>query len=166
MPWGGLALAVVLAYLVQASVAWLLGPSRFDPFLVLTLGVALLRPTHDARISGWLIGLAQDLGSANPLGVHAFTLGLTALFVTQLRRGLNANVWWSRGLILLASAWVAQVVLRVFLRLRLGNEEPVFSLLWQASVVACIATGLVMAFLTLPWVAAWRRRMRRTEGAY
>ncbi len=166
MPWGGLALAVLVAYFVQATLAWMLGPNPFDPFLVLALLLGLLRPTYDARLSGWMVGLAQDLGSADPLGIHAFTLGLTALFATQLRRVLNANVWWSRGVILLGAAWLPQIILRIFLQVRLGTTESPFGLLGRASLVTLLAAAVVMAILALPWVAAWRRRIRRTEGAY
>ena len=166
MPWGGLALAIVLAYVVQASLAWLFGPTSFDPFLLLTLCVALFRTNHDARMSGWVIGLAQDLGSADPLDVHAFVLGLTAVFVTQLRQVLNANLWWSRGAILLAAAFPAQLIQVLFLRVRLGWEDSLVSLTWQAFVLSMVATLLAGAFLALPWVAVWRRRSLRAEGVY
>ena len=105
MVWSGFAIALLLAYLLQTGVVALLGVPFVDAFLVLALLCGLVAPTHDARIAAWIAGLVQDLGSADALGIHAFTLGLTGLLLTRLRGVGNVGVWWVRGLAAFLAAW-------------------------------------------------------------
>ena len=52
--WGGFAIALLLAYLVQTGVAAFVPLPYFDAFLVLALLCGLLGMKHDARIAAWM----------------------------------------------------------------------------------------------------------------
>jgi cell shape-determining protein MreD len=162
MAWGAFAIALVLAYLVQTGVAALIPLPSFDPFLVLALLVGLLAPTYDARIAAWIAGFVQDLGSADALGIHAFTLGLTGLLLTHLREIVNVRVWWVRGLAALVAAWPGQLIYLLHLNYWAGVGavslgDVVVSATWTALLAAALAT-IIHA---LPWLVGRRRRGTR-----
>jgi len=164
MAWGGFTIALLLVYLVQTGVAGLLGVPYFDAFLVLALLCGFLAPTHDARIAAWIVGLAQDLGSADVLGIHAFTLGLTVLLLTRLREIANINRWWVRGVAGLLAAWPGQAIYLLHLHYWAGPGNTSF---WSLILVATLTTLLAAAFAalinSLPWWARRRRyRLSRT----
>jgi len=159
MSWGRFAIALGLVYVFQIGAASLLGWSHLDPFLIMAVIYGLTAPRHDARIAAWLAGLAQDLGSADALGVHAFTLGLTGLFVTKLREVGNVNVWWVRGLIMLAAAWPGQALYLFHLHYWSGAGAASFSaLLFKATIVSAIAAAAALVVTALP---SFGRRPRR-----
>lgn len=162
MPWGAFAIALVLTYLVQTGVLALFGFRHFDAFLVLALLCGLRAPTYDARIAAWIVGLGQDLGSVDTLGIHAFTLGLTGLLLTYLRRVLNVSVWWVRALAALLAAWPGQVIYQMHLHYYGPAHADVSlgSLLLSATLTALVAAVLAMLIDTLPWVMRRRRRLR------
>ena len=147
MPWGVLAAAVLLVYLLQTAVIGLLGWSWIDLFLILALLAALLAPLHDARIAGWVIGFAQDLSSTDVIGIHAFTLGLACLLLTSMRGVLNLRVWWSRILVVFLCAWPAPLLYALHLRFWTGAESIsasniILGSAAQAMVAAATATAL------------------------
>lgn len=162
MPWGPLLLAIFAVYVLQTAVLWTFGLAWFDPFLALTLLFGLLWAAPEARLAGWITGLAQDLGSQDALGIHAVTLGLTALLATQLRRFLNPNVWWARFLILFLAAWPPQVVYFAHLHYWSGaGVLPISALIRQSGWLSLATVLVALLALALPWVTAWRRRRRR-----
>lgn len=158
MPWGPFAIALLVVYLIQTGVAALFGFVYFDAFLVLALLCGLLAPSADARLGAWLVGLAQDLDSADALGIHAFALGLTALLLTWLREVLNLGLWWVRLLALVLAGWAGQVIYLTYGQYWIGRGESSFGgLLVSAALTAALAAGLVMLICALPG----RRRSRR-----
>jgi len=162
MAWGGFAIALLLVYLVQVALAALLRLPALDLFLVLALLCGLLCPTYDARLAAWVTGLAQDVGSADALGVHAFALGLTGLLLTHLREYGNVGVWWIAGLMALAAAWPGQVIYLLHLHYLSGPGLVSF---WQLLLAATLTSALGAAIATLinalPWAAHHRRRRQR-----
>lgn len=167
MQWGALCLAIVATYVLQAGMLWMFGLTWFDPFLLLTLLLGLLTAAPQARLAGWVVGLAQDLGSQDVLGIHAFTLGLTALLATQLRRVFNVNVWWARVVVLLLAAWPPQVLYLLHLNYWVSQRTLSLGVIVERAAWLSVATAAVTMFvLTLPWVVAWRRRRRAMRGAF
>jgi cell shape-determining protein MreD len=163
MVWSGFAIALLLAYLFQTGVVALLGAPYVDAFLVLALLCGLLAPTHDARIAGWIAGLAQDLGSADALGIHAFTLGLTALLLTHLREVGNVGVWWVRGPVAFLAAWPGQLIYLLHLHYWAGQgSASLWQLVGNAALTALVAAALAMVINALPWMLRRRRRRYRS----
>jgi cell shape-determining protein MreD len=161
MAWGGFAIALLLAYLLQTGVAALLNIPFFDAFLVLALLCGLLAPTHDGRIAAWIVGLVQDLGSADALGIHAFTLGLTGLLLTHLREIGNISVWWVRGLAAFLAAWPGQLIYLLHLHYWAGHgSASLWGLVAGAALTSLVAAALAMLINALPWM------LRRRRGRY
>jgi rod shape-determining protein MreD len=161
MAWGSFAIALLLAYLVQAGVVALLGVQVFDAFLILALLCGLLAPPHDARIAAWVTGFVQDLGSADALGIHAFTLGLSGLVLTHLREIVNVRAWWVRGLAAFLAAWPGQIIYLLHLHYWAGRGSGSFgSLLLSATLTALVAAGLATLINALPRMMYRRRRPR------
>ncbi|MFQ5805204.1 MAG: hypothetical protein ACE5I3_02000 [Phycisphaerae bacterium] len=162
MAWGGFAIALLLAYLLQTGVVALLGVRFFDAFLVLALLCGLLAPTHDGRVAAWIVGLAQDLGGADALGIHAFTLGLSGLLLTRLREVGNVSIWWVRGLAAFLAAWPGQVIYLLHLHYWAGPGSVSFwNLVGTATLTSLLAAVLAMLINALPWVMRRRRRRYR-----
>jgi cell shape-determining protein MreD len=161
MAWGAFSIVLLLVFLVQTGVVAVLGDSCFDAFLMLALLCGLLLRTHDARIAAWIVGLAEDLGSADALGIHAFTLGLTALLLTYLREIANVNLWWARGLATFLAAWPGQVLYLIHLYYWAGSgSEPFWSLVWSATLTSLLAAAVATPIAGLPGLMQ-RRRQRR-----
>ena len=159
MAWGGFTIALLLAYLLQTGVAALLSVPYFDAFLVLALLCGLLAPTHDARIAAWIVGLAQDLGSVDALGIHAFTLGLTGLLLTKLREVGNVRVWWVRGLAAGLAAWPGQMIYLLHLHYWAGPGSASFwNLVAAATLTSLVAAALATLINALPGVMHRQRR--------
>lgn len=162
MAWGGFAIALLLAYLLQTGVAAPLDVPYFDAFLVLVLLCGLLAPTHDARIAAWIVGLAYDLGSVDALGIHAFTLGLTGLLLTKLREVGNVRVWWVRGLAAALAAWPGQMIYLLHLHYWAGRGSASFwGLVAEATVTSLVAAALATLINALPGVVHRQRRRYR-----
>ncbi len=163
MAWSGFAIALLLAYLLQTGVVALLGVPFLDAFLVVALLCGLLAPTHDARIAAWIVGLAQDLGSADALGIHAFTLGLTGLLLTHLREIGNVGVWWVRGLAAFLAAWPGQAIYLLHLRYWAGTGSgSLGGLIVAATLASLVAAALAMSINALPGMLHRKRRRFRS----
>jgi cell shape-determining protein MreD len=161
MAWGSFAIALVVAYLLQTGVAGPLDVPSFDAFLLLALLCGLLAPTHEARIGAWITGLAQDLGSADALGVHAFALGLTALLLTWLRDVGNVSVWWVRILAAFLAAWPGRLIYLLHVHYWAGHgSASLWSLVGEATLTALVAAVLAALLCGLPRVLRRRRRRR------
>lgn len=161
MAWGGFAIALLLTYLVQTGVTALLPVPGVDLFLVLALLCGLLAPTHDARIAAWVVGFAQDLGSVDALGIHAFTLGLSAWLLTYLREIINVRAWWVRALAALLAAWPGQLTYLLHVHYWAGSgDASLGGLLAAATLTAAVAAALAMLINALPGVVRRRRRFR------
>ena len=164
MSWVGLLAAVIVTLLMQTTVCRMgdLPLIALDLMLVLALVYGLLAPVHDARLAGWIIGLATDLMTDGPIGIYALALGLTALLATQLRETMNRRLWWVRLLIGLLAAVPGQVLVVLHLRFIQGAQGGAWGeMLWSA-VVLSAAAALVAALITsLPQLVPRHRTTSR-----
>jgi len=167
MRWGIFAGALVVTYVLQTAVIGVLGWSAVDLFLLLALLCGLLGATPDARIAGWIVGLAQDLGSLGHIGVHAVALGLAVFIVTAMRDAVNHGRWSVRMLLGFLGAFPAQLVLIGYMIVWRGEGHPGVS--WGALVLLALVTSLLAAFLaaliTTHGLFAGRVRGRRRMDA-
>lgn len=164
MRWGVYLLLLLLAWVLQSTLLPLLGVRWLDLLLVLALVYGLAAPVADARLAAWFTGLAQDLASSGPLGLHAFVLGLAVLGLTYVREWVNHNLWWARWLVAFSVAWPAQLVL--CLHQRFLQDAPESALTWgriisDALLVSVVAALLAAAILGLPMLVGRRRHRRR-----
>ena len=159
MPWGLFSLALLLAYVLQTAVlqhfdnlAWL------DLLLALALACGLMAPIAEARLAGWITGLAQDIGTDGPLGLHALAAGLAVLALTALRELVNREVWWVRWLAALAVALPAQLLVQLHDRYLQGAAVT-----WGLMVGHALETALAAALLAAlaPGVSRLLKRRRR-----
>jgi rod shape-determining protein MreD len=165
MPWSVFAAALLAAFVLQTTVIRLLGVSSLDLLCVLALLCGLLAPTADARIAGWIIGLVQDLGSAQGLGPHAFALGLTAWLLTRLRAWLSVRPVGVRLLACLLAAWPGQFLLLLHAHtLRAGGPLELGSWMLSATMTATWSAVAAVLLTTLPWLAIRKRRRSRPAG--
>ena len=164
MRWGGFAIALLVACVLQKAVVALLPLRAFDAFLILALLSGTQMRKHDARIAGWLTGFVQDLSSADALGIHAFTLGMTALMMTRLREIGNMNVWWMRALVAFVAAWPPQLLYLVHLNYWSGpGPQSFLGLLWASMLTSLLAALIVTFINALPWLLRSRRRRFRSS---
>jgi rod shape-determining protein MreD len=163
MPWGYFALALLGTYVVQTSVLPHFSPQWLDLLVVLALVCGLTAPAAEARLAGWIAGFAQDAGTAGPIGLHAFTLGLAILVLTYLREMVNRQLWWVRGLVAFVVAMPAQLLVHLHIRLYQGASLPMYRIFLESAATAAAAAVLAALLVGLP--GAIRRRQRRHSAA-
>lgn len=163
MSWIAYGVALAVALLLQTTVCRLgeVPLLEADLLLALTLVCGLAAPAHDARLAGWMTGLAMDLMTVGPLGQHAVALGLTAWLLTRLRDTINTELGWVRFLAGFLAALPGQVLLPLHLRLVQGASLVSW---WEALGLALqlsLTAALLAAALTgLPPLMPRRRRGR------
>ncbi|MBK9118557.1 MAG: hypothetical protein IPM18_02995 [Phycisphaerales bacterium] len=164
MPWWPFGFALLAAYILQATlVGWLRCGSWVDLLLMLALVVGLAAPTVEARLAGWLTGLAADFQSVGPLGLHAFAFGLALYVLTLLREQVNREVWWVRWLAAFVVAFPALLLVRIHERVYQGLAGLTAWRMLEQSVLSAATAALVAALvLALPAMARWRSR----RGSY
>lgn len=160
MSWSGFAAALVAALVLQTTVVSVLD-LPIDLFLVLALICGLVLPVHDACLAAWITGFAQDLTSLDPLGLHAFCLGLVGWAMTRVRDLLNVHVWWTRGITMFIASLIGLVPEEVF---RIGWLQQSAGT-WLGAVLSPIVPAAVGALLAtiaagLPWFVIGRRHHR------
>lgn len=161
MPWGALAVLLLVAYLLQTAVVPFLGIESLDLFLTLCLFFGLTAVVHEARLAGWLIGFVQDLGSVGPLGVHAFALGLAALALTAARTVVNFQVWWVRAVAAVLAGLIAQLFIVLHQIWWQGVALGTFGHVAGLVLLGAVVNGVLAAGLTqLPLFLNWDRRRR------
>lgn len=163
MAWSGFIVALVLAYLLQSFAEALFPGTYFDAYLLLALLCGFVAPADDARIGGWIVGLTKDLASADPLGIHALTLGLATLLVTGLREAININAAWVRVLAAFIAAVPARFVYLLHAQYWVGtSDESLVALLTHAALSAAIAAVLVAVVAAAPaFLSSSRSSLRR-----
>ncbi len=92
MHWIAFAILLYIVTVLQTTVAPFIAVHTIRPDLMVIVAVhyALLARAHDALIACWLAGLAIDLTGLSyqthsNVGVHAFSLGLLALVIVNVR---------------------------------------------------------------------------------
>ncbi len=159
MPW---IVSLVVAALLQTTL-WHALPDlplvQVEPLFALALLAGLLVPAADARLAALLAGLAADLTSIGPMGVHALAYGITGLAITYVRDVINRHVWLGRLVITFLSALPAQVLVALHLRYVQGGSFALSELLGHGLATA-LGTSLFVALLTLLPRLAPRRGFR------
>jgi rod shape-determining protein MreD len=156
MSWGLFAVALLIVYLLQTAVLPHVAPQWLDLLLAFALLCGLTAPVVDARLAGWIAGLAQDVGGDGALGVHALALGLTVLLLTRLREVVNRELWWVRWLAGLVVSWPAQLLVQLHDRYLQGAALSWPHMLGYALLTALTASLLAAIALRLP--STTRRR--------
>lgn len=119
-----LVLGVLLLATVRYPAAWTrIGLTPSFLFLPVLLYGLKARP-GPAILLAWLTGLAVDLVSLEPLGLHAFLFGLTALLLVRVRGHLFAAHPGTQAVL----AAVLTLVVSLVLLVRLDLAEPEFRL--------------------------------------
>lgn len=162
MPWSIFTASLIVVFLLQTTLVGRFETlASLDLFLVLALVFGLSVPAEDARLGAWLIGFAQDLGSDGALGVHAFSLGIVAIVLTNLRELVQLESWWTRGLVGTLAAVPGMLIYLLHLYLWEGHAAASFvgvvgAAAWM-SLLAAVGASLVTG---LPWLVRLRRRRR------
>jgi len=160
MSWGLFTLALLSVYVVQTAGLSHLAPPWLDLLLAMALVCGLAAPAQEARLAGWIVGLAQDFraDSPSPIGLHALALGLAILALTHLRPFVNRELWWVRWLISFAVAFPAQFLVQFHFRFWQHASLSWGQILTGALVPAAVASLLAALLLAVPRALGRRRR--------
>ena len=152
-----------LAALAESTVGYrldALGGGRVNLVLVLVAVWSLVRGPQDGLIGGLVGGLALDLMSGTPFGLHTVLLGLigagTALAGGTLERGGLALLFGTAVLTTAAYHGVTVLVLRV-----LGWDFP-----GLMRFVNVLVPTLFFNALLMPIAAAFARRLDRALSSW
>jgi rod shape-determining protein MreD len=157
MPWGLFSVALLIVYLLQSAMLGHFAPAWLDLFLAFALLCGLAGPLWEARLAGWIVGLAQDVGTDGPLGIHALALGLTVLLLTRMREAVNRELWWVRWLVGFLVAVPAQLLVQVHDRYFQGAAVSWPHMLGHALLTALVAALLAALAVRLPVLLRRRR---------
>lgn len=157
MAWGWFALATAAVLLVQTTILPLFPLKWVDLLLALALVCGLAAPSMDARLAAWMVGFAQDLASAGPMGLNALVFGLAVSAMTYLREIVFRQRWPARLLVAMAAALPAQLIVLTWLHARQGEW---LSILLQASTTALAASAVAAVVVGLPGALGRGRRGR------
>jgi rod shape-determining protein MreD len=165
MPWVNFFILLVAVLLTQTGVVSLLGWRSLDVFLIATLACGLWLPRGDARLRCWILGLAQDLASADTLGIHACALGLTGLLLTAMREWVNMNALTPRFVMLFLAAFAGQALYHAHLLFwASGGDGTLARWLTDSATTAALAAILTLvASAAAANVGARRRRGGRSS---
>jgi len=140
----GLAAVRVPAHLTERGLVpcWLFLPALLFGFLA--------KP-GPAVLAAWSLGLATDLLSLEPLGVHAFLFGAAVLLLVRVRGHLYADHGAMQGL--LALGLTLAVNLGLLVRLELAEGD----LSLAPRIPAVLLLSLITGALVPPLIALDRR---------
>ena len=154
---------LVLAALAESTVGYrmdALGGGRINLVLTLVAVWSLVRGTQGGLLAGLVGGLALDLMSGTPFGLHTVLLGLigggTAISGGTLERGGLALLFGTAVLTTVAYHGVLVLVLRV-----LGWDLPGLTRFVNVLVPTIFLNALLM-----PFAAAFARRLDRTLSSW
>ncbi len=161
MSWPLFSLALVVIFVGQTTFLPLIeAPAWIDPLLALAIICGLAAPAADARLAGWLVGFAIDIGTQGPIGLHAFALGLAMIALTNLRESMNLQVWWVRWTLGAMAALPAQLIVRLHQVWLQEHALTMFQVLSQ-SLASAIGAGLIATLIiALPDLFGRQRRKR------
>lgn len=133
---------------VQASLVNLLslGGIKPDAGLAALYCIGLLTSPGEAVIAGMALGIAQDLGSAGPIGLTGLSRGLIGLFAGVLGRHMLDFASPSNILFIAVFSLVEGFFIALFLQLFYGSV-PFFGLLFSHMLPAALYTGVFGFFM-------------------
>jgi rod shape-determining protein MreD len=157
------AAVLVLAALAESTVGYRMdavGGGRINLVLVLVAVWSLVRGTQDGLLCGLIGGLALDLMSGTPFGLHTVLLGLigggTAIGGGTLERGGLALLFGTAVLTTVAYQGITVLVLRV-----LGWDFP-----GAMRLVNVLVPTIFFNALLMPFAAAFARRLDRSFASW
>jgi rod shape-determining protein MreD len=156
----GIALAAVLAMLLQTAVFPIVPglPVVPDLLLVLAVYLGIRYPSAGGAVGAFLLGYFLDTFSGTVLGLQAFALTAAYLAVYLIARRL----WMDRGLPVMAISFVGACVRAVAL-VAIGAMVAAPAPVWQHVVRYGLLEALAAALVT-PMVFAALRRERELLG--
>ena len=166
MPWGLFIVGLIVVFLMQVGLVGALNLPFLDLFAVYALVLGLLLPTWDARLAAWVIGLVQDLGSDDALGLHAFSLGFAVVLLTRLRELVNLDPSWMRLLVAALAALPAMLIVLLYGRLWMGALAPSWGKGFLLSVMIAGVAGALATALTYSPRLRRRFAMQRRRHRY
>ncbi len=157
MRWGWFALVLLAVVIAQGSFTprWPMDLG-LDLFAAFALACAWCLPAEEACLAGWIIGFIQDVGSLQPLGLHALTLGLATWGLTRIRDLVNRELWWVRWISGFAVLFPAQLL--VSLRILWGKPVEWWRFISEPFTTALVGALLAALLALLP--AALVRKQR------
>ena len=78
--------------------------------LLLLIYWALMLPQRVGLVSGWLVGLAEDLLHGTPLGLHALTYMLITWFTVGFHQHLRSQALWQQTMSVLLLLGCSQLM--------------------------------------------------------
>lgn len=140
----------ILAYVMLGLQAGLgvhvrIGSAQPNLVVLGVIFIAIFAPRDAALLGAFVMGMMQDLLTAQPLGMHAFSYGLVAMFTVSTQQ----VVYRGHPLTHFSLALVAElmtmsiIVLHGLLR---GPWQPIFPMFYSALYTACLAP-LVLGIL-------------------
>lgn len=134
----------ILLLIIPAQAA-LLDPLSLDGIkpdlaLVLIYIIGLLTGPVEAALAGMAIGLIQDIGSANLIGLSGLMRGLVGLFAGLFGRRVLDLASPSNGIFLAAFSLLEGIVIALFLQLFYGSV-PFLSLVGGRMLPQALYTG-------------------------
>jgi rod shape-determining protein MreD len=154
---------LILAAIAESTVGYrldALGGGRINLVLVMVAVWSLVRGVQDGLLGGLVGGLALDLMSATPFGLHTLLLGLigggTAIGGGSLARGGLALLFGTAVLTTVAYHGVTVLVLRVF-----GWEFPS-----AMRFVNVLVPTIFLNTLAMPFAASFARRLDRALSSW
>jgi rod shape-determining protein MreD len=154
---------LILAALAESTLGYrldALGGGRLNLVLVMVAAWSLVRGVQDGLVGGIIGGLALDLMSATPFGLHTLLLGLigagTAIGGGSLARGGLALLFGTAVLTTVAYHGVTVLVLRV-----LGWDFP-----GGMRFVNVLVPTIFLNSLAMPFAASFARRLDRALSSW
>ena len=154
---------LVLAALAESTMGYrmdALGGGRINLVLVLVAAWSLVGGTQDGLLAGLVGGMALDLMSGTPFGLHTVLLGLigwgTAVGGGTLERGGLALLFGTAVLTTVAYYGMMVLVLRI-----LGWDLP-----GLMRFVNVLVPTIVLNALLMPFAAAFARRLNRALSSW
>jgi rod shape-determining protein MreD len=157
------AVVLVAAALAESTIGYRLdvaGGGRLNPVLVLVAVWSLVRGVQEGLLAGLTGGLALDLMSGTPFGLHTVLLGLigggTAIGGGTLARGALALLFGTAVLTTVAYHGAIVLVLRL-----LGWDFP-----GVMRFVNVLVPTIFLNALLMPFAAAFARRLDRALSGW
>ena len=136
---------------------------RPELMVILVVELAFRLPGLEAMVWPWAAGLLTDLHEGGPVGVLAFTFGLSALIIMRLREFFFTESFFVRIIASAAGVVVTRVALAISGALR--GQAPGFMDCLKELVVGTLYTAaLAVVVLPLLTLALGRVLPRRERG--
>lgn len=144
----GFLVAFILSVLVppwSTGTDWFINNFDWRPewSLLVLIYWTIMLPDRVGVLSGWMVGLMEDLLHGSPLGRHALTYMLAAWFTVSFHQHLRSQALWQQTLSVLLLTGCSQLLLSSLSGRFLENLPAtltatlVSALLWP-SVVLCL----------------------------